>query len=186
MGELMETAKVAADLDFAPEAILVKYDEPWSWWKLAGYRRVRRIFVVRPRTLRDLIIDNTVFTRLRANYTNADGGLDVGGYFTTYCAQIIGPKAIHLPADVLDVIAQTYSRVNHLGVGAAPQSGHRGEKDTTRVTFDALIRRLERAPFNLPREQVLDLTCAQIESRLAEWGTEKINDAKAEAAARIG
>lgn len=173
MAEPTVSAKVAAELDFRPEAVLVAYDEPWFFGRWSGYRAVRRTFIVRARTLRDLIIDGAVFERLRASFEH-----DPAGHLLAYCAQVVGPRAIHLPPAALEEIAASYRRVNRL-----PATGRPGDGGGSAVSFDAVLRRLERAPFNLEREAILDLTAAQIERRLAEWGEEKINDAKAAVAA---
>ena len=161
--------KIAAEFDFRPEIVRVVYDEPWElpslrwrrWprrWRLRGWRRRARAYVLRPRRLRELVQDSRTFAAL------ADGGLDLR------VGAIVGISALLLPKVALEAIWDAYCRVNLLPAAAL------SENDASRVTFDALLRRLERDPFNLTRESILELSAAQIAARLAEWGTEKLND----------
>jgi hypothetical protein len=173
---------LAAELTFTAEVVLVTYDEPTAWppfrWKRwpgalrrSGYRRVRRGFVFRPRTLKQLMTDQLAFQLLAATYA------DDGAAFLTACASVITDEVavIYLPASALKVLDETYRRVNGLPAAEAVTP----PEDESTVSFDAVIRRLERAPFNLAREQILDLTCRQISARLSEWGEEKLNEVTA-------
>jgi hypothetical protein len=174
----MERMKLAADLDFTPEAIIVAFDQPtswppfrWKWWpgrlRWSGYRHVRRGFVLRARTLRELITDQLTFDALAARYPG-----DVAGYLTARCLIITGSTAIpYVPAKVLEEIDALYRRINSL-----PTSADLASPKATSVPFDVVLRRLERDPFHYTRDEILAMTCAQISARLAEWGTERLND----------
>lgn len=178
--------KLAADLDFSPEVVVVRYDEPraippasWRWWPRAlrrwGYRSVRRGFVLRPRTLRELITDQLAFEQVGKTYAD-----DPVSYLTARVSlETASVHAVYLPADALKTIDATYRRVNNLVAVEdpdAPKPKAGDEPESVEVTFDAILRRMERAPFNLSRDAILDLTLRQIEARLSEWGQEKLND----------
>lgn len=174
---------VAADLAFTPEVVLVGYDEPielpplsWRWWprglRWSGYRRVRRAYVLRPLPMRDLLLHQETFSELRRR-----GRLDLAAVV----AVIVGPTALYLPRRALEEIAAAYRRVNELAAGEDPAVGA-SSVGTLAVSFDAVIRRLERAPFHLAREKALDLTVRQITARLQEFGEEKLEALKAEMA----
>ncbi len=172
--------KLAAELDFTPEVVVAVYDEPvalppfgWRWWpdrlRWTGHRRVRRGFVLRARTLRELITDQLAFDQLAATYT-----ADPAGFLTARCIVVTGSMAIpHVPAKALREIDATYRRVNDLPELVDPTEAAAG----TEVTFDSVMRRLEREPFHYTRDEILAMTAGQLAARLREWGEEKQNDA---------
>lgn len=181
---------VAADLDFTPELVVVRYDEPrelpsltWRWWprglRWSGYRAVRRGYVLRPLPLRDLLLHQETFAALRRQ-----GQLDL----TAVVAVLVGPTALYLPRRALREIAETYRRVNELGAADEPTLPRDDGSEVIAlvVTFDSIIRKLERAPFGLSRENVLDLTVRQVQARLRELGEERLEELQTELAIRGG
>jgi hypothetical protein len=166
-----DEGKVAAEFDFRPEVVRVSFDEPWVWprwrwlpWRLRGRRRRNRAYVIRPRAMRELMLEAETWKHL------ADFGLDLR------VASIVGPSAMFLPRSAIVAIWDAYCRVNLI-----PTTESAGGAS---VTFDQVLRRLERDPFNLSRDAILDLTARQIEARLSEWGEERVEQMKAEAAVR--
>lgn len=175
---------VAADLTFTPEVVFVTYDEPlelpplsWRWWprwlRGSGVRRVRRAFVLRPLPLRELLLHQETFAALRRQ-----GVFDL----TAAAAVIVGESAIYLPRGGLRAIAEAYRRVNELAPAEEPVVANDQEAGTLAVMFETVVRRLERAPFHIERERALDLTVRQIKARLTEFGEEKLEEFRAQAA----
>lgn len=179
----------AADLAFTPEMVRVAYDEPrelpplsWRWWprglRWSGYQRVRRGYVLRPLPLRDLLLHQETFAALRRR-----GVFDLAAV----AAVIVGPTALYLPRRALREIASAYRRVNELGPAEEPVGTRDGDEvSAMAVMFDAVMRRLEREPFHLNRDAVLDLTVRQIQARLREFGEEKLEDLKTQIAMHGG
>lgn len=180
---------VAADLAFVPEVVVVAYDEPfelpplsWRWWprglRWSGHRRVRRAYVLRPLPIRELLVNDQAFLLLRRRRE-----LDL----TSVAAVIVGPTALYLPRRALREILEAYRRVNELGPVDEPLPAIDADAPSAMlVSFDAVLRRLERAPFHLKRDEVLDLTVRQVKARLAEFGEEKLEEVKSQLAMHGG
>lgn len=183
-----EPRRLAADLDFSPDLVVVSYDEPrelpplsWRWWprglRWSGYRRVRRGYVLRPLPLRELLLHQETFAALRRR-----GVFDLA----SVVAVLVGPTALYLPRKALHEIANAYRRVNELAPAEEPVVGEGNEANALVVMFDAVLRRLEREPFHISRDNALDLTVRQIKARLEEFGEEKLEEVKTQIAMHGG
>lgn len=156
------------DLVFRTRTIRATYAEPWRFLLWRGQRTVTRSFVVRELPLRQVLLVQETMRMLQKDL----GRLDL----VPACAVIVGKHVLYAPQRVLQTIWDAYVEFN-----LQPSSEDRG---AATVALDAVVRRLERAPFGLEREQVMDMTCRQIAARLKEWGDEEVARLAAEAAAR--
>lgn len=184
---MREPHRTAAEFDFTPELVVVTYDEPaelpplsWRWWpkrlRWSGVRRIRRGFVLRSLPLRDLILHQETFALLRRR-----GVLDLA----STAAVLVGPAALYLPRRALREICDLYRRLNELGPAEEPVLAEDPNTASPMlISFDAILRRLERAPFHIARVAALDLTVRQVIARLEEHGEEKIEDLKTQLAMR--
>jgi len=188
---VVEPSPAAPEFDLSPETVVVRYDKPyelpplsWRWWparwRRRGYRRVREGFAFRPLPLRDYLQHQATFTELRRGL----GPFDLAAV----CAVITGApdEVLYMPKRVLRALIDTYRWVNEIEDEEEPRLDPEAEGSVTPVTvaFDAVVRRLQRAPFNLTRAEILELTIPQIKKRLEDWGDEQLDALKAEAAMR--
>ena len=200
---MLEPHTIAAELDFTPELVDITSDEPFSedvvtpWsvrqaWRITarsrtvhreGFRRVRRGYVLRPLPMREVLDDQETFRAMARAGTLKD--------LAVVCAVIVGPEdaesVLYLPLKGLEAIRDAYRRVNELGPADEPAldaNGAEAPAQAVQVALDTAIRRLQRAPFNLRADEVMELTMRQVIARFEDFGEQQLEELQAEAAIR--